>query len=152
MNQYPTTHSSGSQPLTLDAAGQRLAQRLLQSLDNIPDSTQQHLRAARAQAVDRRRQLLAEQAQAVLRPAALGPSGHSWFEQHTSAWHLLGNIGMMLVLLVGLWTIDSLESDQFINNAAEIDNLLLTDDLPPAAYLDPGFKHFLKLSFPSDER
>ena len=32
------------------------------------------------------------------------------------------------------------------NEIAEVDAALLTDDLPPTAYTDPGFVHFLKLS------
>ena len=35
--------------------------------------------------------------------------------------------------------------DYRANEVAEVDSALLTDDLPPHAYTDPGFLHFLKL-------
>jgi hypothetical protein len=34
--------------------------------------------------------------------------------------------------------------DDRANELAEIDSALLIDDLPPAAYADPGFLQFLK--------
>ena len=36
--------------------------------------------------------------------------------------------------------------------AAEVDAALLTDDLPPAAYTDPGFAQFLKTKGAASER
>jgi len=139
-------------PAELDKAGWQLAQRLLKSVDELPANTQQRLSAAREQAVDRRRQMLAEQAQLAWRQSVAGPSGHGWFSQHAPAWHFLTSVATVLVLALGLWTIDNLQNEQFVSETAEIDKLLLTDDLPTDAYLDPGFKHFLKLSFPSDNR
>ncbi|MDD5029809.1 MAG: DUF3619 family protein [Rhodoferax sp.] len=152
MSSLNTKHRPDELPAALDAAGRQLASHLMQSVDELTPNTKQRLRAAREQAVDKRRQVLAAQAQTVWRQAAQGPSDHGWFEQHAPAWQFLGSIGMVFILVFGLWTIDNLESDEFVSETAEIDKLLLTDDLPPAAYLDPGFKHFLKLSFPSNSR
>jgi hypothetical protein len=42
--------------------------------------------------------------------------------------------------------IHSLENDRRASEVAEVDAALLTDDLPPAAYADPGFIQFLKQS------
>ena len=36
------------------------------------------------------------------------------------------------------------ELDERLNEVAEVDAALLTDDLPPEAYADPGFMQFLK--------
>jgi hypothetical protein len=47
-------------------------------------------------------------------------------------------------LLAGLITIHVLQNDLRASELAEIDSALLTDDLPPAAYTDPGFLKFLK--------
>jgi hypothetical protein len=43
--------------------------------------------------------------------------------------------------------------DNRANELAEVDSALLIDDLPPAAYADPGFLQFLKnpLSIESKE-
>jgi len=139
-------------PKGMDAAGQQLAHRLLQSVEELDPNTQQRLRAAREQAVDKRRQMLALQAQVEWRQAVQGAGGHGWFQQHAPVWHFFGSIGMVIFLALGLWMIDSVQNDEFVSETAEIDKMLLTDDLPPAAYLDPGFKHFVKLSFPSTSR
>jgi len=45
---------------------------------------------------------------------------------------------------VGLLTINSLQKDNFVLELAEVDSALLTDDLPPDAFSDPGFVQFLK--------
>jgi hypothetical protein len=36
------------------------------------------------------------------------------------------------------------QSDRRATELAEVDAALLTDELPPAAYADPGFLQFLK--------
>jgi hypothetical protein len=48
------------------------------------------------------------------------------------------------VLLAGLVTIHVVQNEYRARELAEIDAALLTDDLPPAAYADPGFVQFLK--------
>lgn len=152
MSHFTTHPHAGDLPQGMDAAGRHLAHHLLQTVDELSPNMQQRLRAAREQAVDKRRQMLALQTQTVWRQAAQGSSGHSWFDQHAPLWHFFGSVGMVLFLVMGLWMIDSVQSDEFVSETAEIDRMLLTDDLPPDAYLDPGFKHFVKLSFPSNDR
>jgi hypothetical protein len=50
----------------------------------------------------------------------------------------------LLALVAGLIALQVLGSDSFTEELAEIDAALLTDDLPPDAYADPGFAQFLK--------
>ena len=45
----------------------------------------------------------------------------------------------------GLTVIAVVENDRRASEVAEVDAALLTDDLPPAAYADPGFTQFLRL-------
>jgi hypothetical protein len=52
----------------------------------------------------------------------------------------------LLALLMGLIMIDAIQGDERAKDLAEIDAAILTDDLPPTAYADPGFAHFLKLN------
>jgi hypothetical protein len=52
-----------------------------------------------------------------------------------------------LVLASGLLVIDSLQDEQRVLELADVDSALLTDDLPPAAYLDVGFAQFLKSEY-----
>jgi hypothetical protein len=52
----------------------------------------------------------------------------------------------LIALVVGLLTINSVQNDNRAQEVAEVDAALLTDDLPPAAFSDPGFVQFLKTS------
>ena len=50
----------------------------------------------------------------------------------------------MIALVAGLITVSVMQEENRASELAEIDSALLTDDLPPAAYTDPGFAQFLK--------
>ena len=52
----------------------------------------------------------------------------------------------LIALLVGLVAINIIQDDDRANELAEVDAALLTDDLPPSAYTDPGFTQFLRVS------
>jgi hypothetical protein len=60
-------------------------------------------------------------------------------------WTPLASLFPMVLLVVGLLTINMVLDEFRANEVAEVDAALLTDDLPPTAYTDPGFVHFLKL-------
>jgi hypothetical protein len=49
----------------------------------------------------------------------------------------------ILALVAGLWGIQRYYQHEQVQAATEVDMALLTDDLPPAAYSDPGFTEFL---------
>jgi hypothetical protein len=49
----------------------------------------------------------------------------------------------VVALLAGLWGIQRYYQHEQVQAATEVDMALLTDDLPPAAYSDPGFTEFL---------
>ena len=61
-------------------------------------------------------------------------------------WSILGSALPLLALLAGLVTVQWLDREQTVSDLAEIDTALLVDDLPPAAYSDPGFVQFLRQS------
>ncbi len=150
MKNTTTHHRQDHFNPALDAVGEHLAERLLSRVDDIDATTLQRLRAAREQAVEHRRLVLVRQAQTSLSFAGHAGNGADNHATHPSKWPQLSGIGMLLALLLGLWLIDAIQTEDSTQDAAEIDRFLLTDDLPPAAYLDPGFKHFLKLSYPTD--
>jgi hypothetical protein len=50
----------------------------------------------------------------------------------------------LAVLVYGLVAIERAHDRAQIAAAAEVDAALLSDDLPPAAYTDPGFAEYLK--------
>jgi hypothetical protein len=50
----------------------------------------------------------------------------------------------LLVLVVGILGISEAQNELRARELAEVDLALLTDDLPPAAFADPGFLQFLQ--------
>jgi hypothetical protein len=111
----------------------------------LPYDTSERLRAARAQAVSRRKLPKHETASSVVNAggsAALNfgsNDGLSW-------WTRVGTVLPLIALVVGLLTINSVQRDNRAKELAEVDAALLTDELPPAAFSDPGFVQFLKNS------
>jgi hypothetical protein len=61
-----------------------------------------------------------------------------------SWWLRLASFAPLALLVVGLLFIQRSYVDQQVRAAAEIDAAILTDDLPPQAYSDPGFAEFLR--------
>jgi hypothetical protein len=121
--------------------GREVARRLSDGVAELPYHVSERLRAARAQALAKRR-LASAPAPAVLvggNAAALGfgDRGASWWRHVASALPLV-------VLLGGLVLIHSVQNERRASEVAEVDAALLTDDLPPSAYADSGFVQFLK--------
>jgi hypothetical protein len=54
----------------------------------------------------------------------------------------------LLVLALGLYLIQQEHGRSQVSAAADVDAILLADDLPPDAYSDAGFLEFLKLPPP----
>ena len=106
----------------------------------VPADIERRLSASRWQAVEaatRARRLKAMTAAASLASA----SGHVSL---TPWWARFASLVPALALTLGLIAIDQMNLMQRIEAAAEIDAALLADDLPPAAYADPGFAEFMK--------
>ncbi|MEY3799092.1 MAG: hypothetical protein RLZZ406_393, partial [Pseudomonadota bacterium] len=61
-----------------------------------------------------------------------------------SFWDNVGWVAPLVVLVFGLIGIAQWQQDSRINDIAELDVALLTDDVPPDAYADSGFLGFLK--------
>jgi hypothetical protein len=129
--------------------GLRVAARLSDASDELPYDISERLRASRMQALSKRK--IAATRLSVHRPVLvsnstliLGGDGPSW-------WNRLAATIPLLALIFGLITISAIQDDNNANELAEIDAELLIDDLPPAAYTDPGFAHFLKLKARQDQ-
>jgi Protein of unknown function (DUF3619) len=54
----------------------------------------------------------------------------------------------LLVLACGIYLIQLAHQQSQVSAAADVDAILLADDLPPDAYSDAGFLEFLKLPTP----
>lgn len=131
------------QQLAQDRFGLRLTSRLSDAADDLPYDISERLRASRMQALSKRR--IVASPVAVHRPAFGGTSVLTFGGDGPSWWDRLAATVPLLTLVFGLVAISVIQDDYRANELAEIDAELLLDDLPPAAYTDPGFAHFLKL-------
>jgi hypothetical protein len=134
--------SSNSISSTQDQFGQKLAARLSQSTDALPHDISERLRAARMQALDRYKQVKTVTASALQSNG--GAATLTFGEEDRGLWRWVASIAPLLALVAGLVVIQMLGNDNRAKELAEIDSAILTDDLPPAAYTDPGFAQFLK--------
>jgi hypothetical protein len=127
--------------LLADRFGRAVAERLSAGAAGLPYEVSERLRASRVQAVAQRKRAAQVRLAPVLLPAgaaaALGNSG-------LSLWNRVASVLPLLVLAAGLVLIHSTQTERRAFEVAEVDAALLTDDLPPAAYADPGFAQFMK--------
>ena len=126
-----------------DRFGLKLAARLSESTDTLPHDIVERLRAARMQALGAHKQLKTVTASAVQSNGASATLGFG--DEEASLWRRLASLVPLLALVVGLVAINMLDNDSRAKELAEIDAAILTDDLPPSAYTDPGFAQFLNL-------
>jgi hypothetical protein len=61
----------------------------------------------------------------------------------------LATVLPVLVLLAGLWAAQVWHQQAKVQATTEVDMALLTDELPPDAYADPGFAEFLRQDQPA---
>lgn len=112
---------------------------------NLPHDISERLRAARAQAVSKRKIAKAQTAGSTVNLG--GSAALTWGSSDgLSWWGRIGSVMPLIALVVGMLTINVVQSDNRAQEIAEVDAALLTDDLPPAAFSDPGFLQFLKTS------
>lgn len=126
--------------------GLRVAARLSAGTEGLPHDIGERLRVAREQAVSRRKQPAA-----VLRQrAAMAASRNgntatlSFGDDGLGFWGRLTSAALVLVMAAGLIAINVIQDDDRTMEVADLDAALLTDDLPPEAYADPGFLQYLK--------
>ena len=123
---------------------EKLARRLAASLDSpLAHDVTERLRAARVRAVAARRLDLLVQVQSNGTLALTGG------RDGLRPWGWLASMLPLVALVVGLVVIKQLQDEHRASELAAIDTALLTDDLPPSAYSDPGFMRFLKMPLPA---
>ena len=124
----------------IDRQGLRLSSLLNQASADLPHSIAERLRAGREQALAQRKKVApaASPVPAIRLALASGPEeGMGWFGR-------LGSLLALCLLVVGLMSISEIQNELRARELAEVDMALLLDDLPPAAFADPGFIQFLK--------
>jgi anti-sigma factor RsiW len=138
---------STSRPTDPHAVEARLAARLAAGLsaraEAVPHDIAERLRFARERALVRARdlRLAAPAAGTIVGVSASGAASLSGFAPW---WQRAASVLPVLVLVLGLVAIDRWASHEQVLAAADIDAQLLSGDLPPAAYSDPGFAEYLR--------
>ncbi|MGZ5181691.1 MAG: DUF3619 family protein [Ramlibacter sp.] len=125
-----------------DQFGHRVAARLDSATLELPRDIGERLRAARMQAVAKRKVTALQPA----RSANVSADGQATLggDEGPSLWHGIATALPLLALVAGLVTIHVVQNERRARELADVDAALLIDDLPPAAYADPGFVQFLK--------
>jgi hypothetical protein len=119
----------------------KIRHALNENLDKLPESTTERLSSARKIALLRKKKESPLRVLVSHRMFA-APSGGSSSEP--LSW--LARMGMavpLVVLALGLTSIYEFEKQRHIDDTAEIDAAVLTDELPLSAYLDDGFNAYL---------
>jgi len=125
-----------------DRFGRQLAACLDASAEALPHDISERLRVARQQALGKCREVQVRETTPILLGAGVAAFGAG--EDDGGLWPRLVSLIPLLALIAGLVAIQVFGTDQIAKDMAEIDSAILTDDLPPDAYADPGFAQFLK--------
>jgi len=124
--------------------GRSLVARLSAASDDLPNDISERLKAARMLALEKRKVTKVQLAFAISNHGGaaslhLGGSDRNW-------WNVFASLLPLVALVAGLMLIEVLQDELRTSEVAEVDAELLTDELPPAAYADPGFIHFLNIN------
>lgn len=138
--------SSDEADVRLSRYGLRVAARLSECTDALAPDISERLRVAREQAVERAR-LGRRVAGRTATSSAVDAGGTLTLGGDEGSGGFLSLLARWLpiaLLVAGLIGIQDLQQRFVASATAEVDGDLLADDLPPAAYGDPGFAEFLK--------
>lgn len=129
----------------------RVAGLLTRQALDLPHDIAERLRFAREQALGRAREeglqaaATAPAAQRAGGTVVYANAGHAaTLSPPPRGWLQAASALPLLVLVLGLVLIDHWVSSERVQSAAEMDAQLLAEDLPPAAYTDPGFAEYLR--------
>lgn len=127
--------------MTEEQTAFRIRQALNQELNDIPPTALRRMEAARHHALTRQKQSIPV---AALVGAGAGransgdePAAHHRLSERLR--HLLA-IG---ALLLGMAIAAYWQANDYIEEIVDVDSALLTDDLPPEAFIDKGFSTWL---------
>ena len=126
-------------PTEADQFGLAAAALLRQGSQSLPAGIKDRLYAARLKAISVKKPEKVHAQQ-----FALSSSIGNWLSGSRSLWDSVSWVIPLVVLVFGLIGIAQWQDDSRINDIAELDVALLSDDVPPDAYADSGFMRFLK--------
>lgn len=141
-----TSNTIAQRQLREDRQGRQLAAWLDDASESLPHDISERLRVARQQAVDKHLRIAAKSARAPAHQAQAQGDGTLVLGggDERSFWPGLIAALAIILVMIGVVTIHTSVGNQLAEDLATIDSAILTDDLPPDAYADPGFAEFLK--------
>jgi hypothetical protein len=139
-----STQSAGS--AVESRLGLSLAAALTVQVQAVTPDIAERLRVAREQAVLGARHARLSRTQRASHTTVVGMarSGVAWLGAHSPWAQRVAALFPLLMLVIGLFMIDQWQTREQLTAAAEIDVQLLADNLPPAAFSDPGFGAFMR--------
>lgn len=126
-----------------DQFGRAVAARLSAGTEELPYEARERLRAIRVRAVQARK--MPAVAPTMVRNGN-GTATLALGEGRPGLFTRIASVLPLILLAAGLVALHTFQSERRASELAEVDAALLTDDLPPSAYADPGFVQFLKQS------
>lgn len=127
--------------------GARVADALSTQAEQVPTDIAERLRFGRTQALERARMArLVSQRASATGAVTVGNDrrGAATRAGLVPMWQRMAGLFPLVLLVAGLVAIDRWSAREQIVAVAEIDAQLLADQLPPAAYGDPGFVAYLR--------
>jgi len=144
--------TSATPPHSQNQFGFTVAARLDAASLDLPHDITERLRAARTRAVAAR--LTAQsRLQGSTQIIVQGGVGMLHFgDEGLNLWSRMASLLPLIALIAGLALIQNILDDNRASELAEVDSAMLSDDLPPTAYADPGFLQFLKMPLTSERQ
>jgi hypothetical protein len=144
MNRLRRATAASALPASVEARlAARLAGALSLNAQALPHDVTERLRFGREKALARARELRSA-APALVAGVTAGGAAQLAQAGFGGWWHRAASVLPLLLLVAGLIMIDRWMMHEQVLTAADIDAQILADDLPPAAYSDPGFVEFLR--------
>jgi hypothetical protein len=134
-----------------DILGRRLALRLDEANQSLAYDITERLRAARIRAVASRKISSIEWQSSQQLQSQNGVLSIKPNYKFNPFYQAMVSLLPLICLAAGLVFLYEFHNDQSATELAEVDSALLIDDLPPQAYADPAFAHFLKSNLGNKE-
>ncbi|MEN9372864.1 MAG: hypothetical protein RIR79_416 [Pseudomonadota bacterium] len=131
-----------------DKIGRKIGMRLSGAGEELPYDITERLRVARMQALSKRKVVVALSAASDVNASYSGVANLYMGDMGNlgNKWLRLGALLPFLLFFADLIGIPMVQDDLLAYEVASVDVELLSDELPPAAYTDQGFIHFLNLN------
>lgn len=138
------TLANNQQSAVTDALGKMIAARLSEGAETLPHDISERLKVARAQAIAKRRKVSLQVASEIT--VSGGEMAVNMGGREDGLWNRIASFIPLLALIAGLISIAVMQDEMRAREVAEVDAELLTDELPPSAYVDPGFAQYLRVN------